>query len=128
MHHVSDFIIRVKNGYHARLKEVYMPYAKITKAIAQVLVKEGYLSAVKETEHEGSKQLQISLRYHNRKPVFHEVAIVSKPSLRIYVDAKKIASEKDRTATAIVSTSSGIMTGREAVKKGVGGELLFKIW
>lgn len=128
MYHVGDFIIRVKNAYKARRKELTMPFSTMTKAVAGVLVKEGFLAKVVEGEENGHKQLVVSLRYENRKPVMHDVRLISKPSLRVYVDKQTMTQDKDRTLTAIISTSNGIMTGREAVKKGIGGELLFKIW
>jgi small subunit ribosomal protein S8 len=128
MYHTGDFIIRIKNAYRARRKQVEMPFSKNCKAIAQVLVKEGFLAKVETIEVEGRKTLVAHLRYENRKPVFHDVRMISKPSLRVYIGHNDITKDKDRALTAIVSTSSGIMTGKEAVKKGVGGELLFKIW
>jgi small subunit ribosomal protein S8 len=128
MYHVGDFIIRVKNAYRARRQQLVMPYSSINKAVAGVLVKKGFLAKVEEGEDKGHKQLVVSLRYENRKPAMHDVVLISKPSLRIYIDKQTIAADKDKAMTAIVSTSSGIMTGKDALKKGVGGELLFKIW
>ncbi len=128
MFHTGDFIIRIKNAYRARRKQVSMPFSKNSKAIAQVLVKEGFLAKVETTEVEGRKTLVAHLRYENRRPVFHDVKLISKPSLRVYIGRDDIASDKDRAMTAVVSTSSGVMTGKEALKKGVGGELLFKLW
>ena len=112
----------------ARRKQLTMPFSKSSKSIAQVLVKEGFLSKVETSEVDGKKILIAHLRYENRKPVFHDVRLISKPSLRVYVGRDEIAADKDRTLTAVVSTSGGIMTGKEAIKKGMGGELLFKIW
>lgn len=128
MYHTGDFITRIKNAYRARRKQVLMPFSKSSKAIAQVLVKEGFLAKVEVTEEDNRKTLVAHLRYENRRPVFHEVKLISKPSLRVYVNKDDMAADKDRTMTAVVSTSSGVMTGKEAMKKGVGGELLFKIW
>jgi len=78
MYTVADFVIRVKNASAARRREVVMPYSKITKAIAKLLVKEGYLADVKETENEGRKAITVGIRYVNRKPVVSSVEIVSK--------------------------------------------------
>ncbi len=128
MYHVGDFILRVKNAYLARKKQVVMPYSKINKAVAETLVREGFISSVKEEEREKNKVIVCDLRYQNRKPVFHDVKLISKPSLRVYADKEKLLGDKDRALTAILSTSYGVMTGREAVRKGIGGELLFKIW
>lgn len=129
MYHVADFILRIKNAYLARRKEVIMPYSNINKAIGKLLVKNGYLSELKEEEIDGFRNLKAVLRYVKRKPVISDVKIISKPSLRVYADNKELAKENKKDAmTIIISTSRGVMTGKEAREKGVGGELLFKIW
>ncbi len=128
MYHVGDFILRIKNAYKARRKQVTMPFSNINTAIAKVLVKEGFLAKVDVNEEKGHKQIVVELRYENRRPALHEVKLISKPSLRVYRGNTDIAADKDRAMIAILSTSNGIMTGKEALKKGVGGELLFKIW
>ncbi len=123
-----DFVIQLKNASLARKKSVISPYSNLNKAIAKVLVKEGFLETVKDEEVDGKKMVNVTLRYQSRKPVITDVALVSKPSLRTYVGAGEIGSKQGRAATAILSTNVGVLTGKEAMKKGVGGELLFKIW
>ncbi|CAN5127634.1 30S ribosomal protein S8 [soil metagenome] len=125
---IGDFVIRLKNASLANRKEVRLPFAKTIKAIAKVLVKEGFLASVVEDEVEGKKQLLVTLRYQSRHPAVSDVKIVSKPSLRIYLPSNEILSDQGKAMISILSTSSGMMTGKEAVKKGIGGELLFKIW
>lgn len=128
MYHVADFVIRIKNASAARRKEVKMPYSKMSKAVAKVLVKEGFLADIKEVEVEGKKMLLAGVRFERRKPVVSDVVIVSKPSLRMHLDKNALTKEQRRDAlTLVVSTSSGIMSGKDAIKKGIGGELLFKI-
>ena len=127
-YHVSDFIIKIKNASLAHRPEVRMPYSKLILAIGKVLVKEGYLGEVKEETVDGKKQIVAAVRYVRRKPVLHNVTIISKPSLRVYVPTTGLKSPQKRSMTNILSTSSGVMTGREAEKKGIGGELLFSIW
>lgn len=105
-----------------------MPYTNLCKAVAKVLIKEGFLAKVEEAEKEGHRILIAYLRYENRKASLTDVKLVSKPSNRVYVDTQDLLKEKDKSITSFISTSSGIMTNREAMKKGVGGELLFKIW
>lgn len=105
-----------------------MPYTRVNLAIGKVLVKEGFLTSIKTETRDGHKMLATSLRYERRRPVLSDVAVVSKPSLRKYVESKEILAHQGRSITAVLSTNQGIMTGREAHKKGVGGELLFKIW
>jgi small subunit ribosomal protein S8 len=126
---VGDFIIRIKNAYAARRKEVVMPFSNISFAVAKTLVKNSFLSEVKTEEHDGKKQIRAILRYTRRKPVVTEVEIISKPSLRVYISAIENHKRAGRDAmTAILSTSQGIMTGKDAQKKGIGGELLFRVW
>ncbi len=126
---VADFILRIKNAYAARRKVVIMPHSNINTAIGALLVKEGFLATCKTEEVDGKKIISTTLRYVKRRPVVSDVVIISKPSLRTYVDAKHLQKVLQRDAmVAIMSTSQGIMTGKVAQAKNVGGELLFKIW
>lgn len=126
---ISDLVIRIKNAALAKRKKIEVSYSRLNKEICELLCKKGFLQSVKEEDKEGKKVLLVELRYEQRRPIFTDVSIVSKPSLRIYTKAKSL-SKKDRRrlGTAILSTSSGIMTREEARKAGVGGELLFEIW
>lgn len=128
-YHVADFITRIKNAAMAKRKEVSMPYSKINKAIGELLVKEKFLTTVSEELVDNKKIIKVGIRYENRLPMLQDLILVSKPSLRVYTNAKS-KSRKERTSksTAVLSTSKGIMTGREARQKGIGGELLFEIW
>ena len=125
---IGDFIIQLKNAALARKKELYMPFSKLKKAVGKVLIKEGFLEEIKEEEIEGKKILYVKLRYQRRKPALTNVKIVSKPSLRIYVGSGEINKHQGRAMTAILSTNNGILTGKQAIKKKIGGELLFKVW
>jgi len=128
MYSVADFVIRVKNASAAHRREVVMPYSKVAKSIAKLLVKEGYLADVRDTEIDGKKTITASIRYVRRKPVVNAVEIISKPSLRTHMNHNELQSEQRKKALMlVVSTSQGLMTGKDALKKGVGGELLFKI-
>lgn len=128
-HSVSDLIIRIKNASLARRRNVTLPYSKLNKQIATVLAKEGFVSEVKEEKEGNKKSLSVELMYEKRIPVFSDVMLFSKPSLRIYTAAKDIIKTAKRgRGIAVLSTSKGVLTGKEAIKKGVGGELLFKIW
>ena len=128
-HSVSDFIIRIKNASLARRKSVVLPYSRLNKAIGNVLVTEKFLDDIQEEETDKKKVLTAVIRYERRTPVLTDVIIFSKPSLRIYSEAKNIQTVVKRgRGIAILSTSSGVMTAKDAQKKGVGGEVLFKIW
>lgn len=125
---IGDFVIQLKNAALARKKELYVPYSNIQKAIAKVLVKEGFLEDVKEEEIEGKKLLYVKLRYQRRRPTVTDIALISKPSLRVYIGSDEIAKKQGQAKTVVLSTNMGLITGRDAIKKKVGGELLFKIW
>ncbi|MBI2031426.1 MAG: 30S ribosomal protein S8 [Candidatus Levybacteria bacterium] len=128
-HTVSDFIIRIKNAALARRKDTMVSFANINKDIAKVLIKEGFLEEIKEKTMGNKKVFQVKIKYKNRIPVLTDVELVSKPSLRVYNAKKNILdAQKKGMYTMILSTSQGIMTGHEAFKKGIGGEVLFKIW
>lgn len=126
---VSDIIIRIKNAALAKRKKVVLPYSKMSRAISTILVKENYLTDVKEEEQEGRKVLVAGVRYEKRIPVLTDLRVISKPSLRVYDSSKNMRNvQRKSLGVAIVSTSQGIMTTEEARKKGIGGEVLFKIW
>lgn len=129
MYNVADFIIRIKNSAKARRRDVVLPYSNLNKEIGQVLVKENFLQDIKEDTRDGKRVLVAKIKYLKRLPVLTDVAIVSKPSLRIYAKSTNINKIGKRGLnTAVLSTSRGVMTDKEARKKGIGGEVLFKIW
>jgi small subunit ribosomal protein S8 len=126
---ISDFIIRIKNASMVRRRKITVPYAKELKEIGSVLVKGGFLESIKEEKTEGKKVLELIVQFDKRSPVLSDVEIISKPSLRIYTSAKNIPEiQRKGMTTVVISTSKGIMMGNEAYKKGIGGEVLFKIW
>lgn len=129
MYQVADFIIRLKNAAAARRREVVLPYSKLNKAIGTVLVKQHILESIKEETKDGKKDLIGSIVFEKRHAVFTDVIVISKPSLRVYASADdKVGLMGRGLGITVVSTSQGVMTGRDAFKKGVGGEVLFKIW
>ncbi|MGH7246316.1 MAG: uS8 family ribosomal protein [Candidatus Levyibacteriota bacterium] len=126
---VSDLIIQLKNASLARRKQVTLPYSRLSKDILQVLIKQGFVASVKEQVEKGKKTLVTMIAYEKRMPVMNDVTVLSKPSLRKYAKATDSVHLKGRgLGILVVSTSKGVMTGKEAFQKGVGGELLFKIW
>lgn len=126
---VLDFLIRIKNAARAQRREVVIPFFKLGKEIAKVLVSEGFLEEVKEETKENKKFLKIRVAYDRRTPKFIDATLISKPALKNYISTKKIYEfERKGNRTLIISTSKGVMTGKEAAKKGLGGEALFAIW
>lgn len=126
---IADFIIRIKNSALSKRKEVLLPFSNINKEIGKVLVKEGFLESIKEQNEKGKKSLTAIIRYESRIPVLTDVDVISKPSLRVYLPAKRILEIGRRgRKRVVVSTSQGVMTAMDANKKGLGGEILFSIW
>ena len=124
---IGDMLIRIKNGYLARKDVVEVSYSKMKEEIAKLLVKEGYLKKFK-IENLKFKILKLELKYEGKKPVIEGVKRISKPGVRIYAKAGEIPKVKYGFGITIVSTSKGIMTGREAKKKNLGGEVICQVW
>ncbi len=127
---VSDMLTRIRNSCMAQHTTTKVPSTKMTRSIAKVLKEEGFIG---EIEHEGEgikKYLVISLKYKgkNRQPIIRYLKRVSKPGLRVYKNRKELPRVLGGIGIAIISTSSGIMTDREARKRGIGGEVLCYVW
>lgn len=128
-HAPSDFIIRIKNAALAKRKKLEIPYSNINKEIGKVLKKEGFLEEVKEIKNGNKRFLEVIIKFEKRNAILNDVSIVSKPSLRVYKGSKSIKDvEKKGKHKVVLSTSQGIMSGEDAQKKKIGGELLFEIW
>lgn len=125
---VSDCIIRIKNACNARRRSLLLANTRMNKRLCDVLVKEGFLTDCKQETVEGNKMLRVTIQRIKRVPVFTDVILYSKPSLRVYVGLRDFGGVLRGKGVVVLSTSKGIMTAREAQKKGVGGELLFKVW
>lgn len=125
---ISNFIIKLKNAGNAGHESVTLPHSNLKTAIAEVLQKEGFVKSVEERQEKGKKVLEIALIAENRVPKIKGVQRLSKPSKRIYKKASEIRAVKSGYGALILSTSSGVMTGREAKKHKLGGEALFTIW
>lgn len=123
---VGDLIIRIKNGYLARKREIIVPASKFKGEILDLLVKEGFIEDYKIEKNK--REFTVNLKYKQRKPSLTGVRRVSKPGVRIYVSRQKIPYVLGGHGIAVLSTSKGIMSGREAKEKKIGGELLFEIW
>ena len=127
---ISDMLTRIRNSCMAQHRITKVPATKMTRSIAQVLKNEGFIGEI-EQEGEGIKKyLVISLKYKgkNRQPIIRYLKRVSKPGLRVYKNRKELPRVLGGIGIAIISTSSGIMTDREARKRGIGGEVLCYVW
>jgi small subunit ribosomal protein S8 len=125
---ISNLIIKLKNAGNAGLSHVSVPSSKLKVSIVEALKKEGFIKDFEEKSEKGKKNLVIALFSENRTPRINGVKRISKPSKRIYRKASEIRLVKNGYGSLILSTSAGIMTGREARKAKLGGEALFNIW
>ena len=126
---ISELIIGIKNAGKADKVSVKFPYSNFKMAVAEALQKEKYIKSVAKIGKTPKRILEIEIAYKEKSvPKIKDVVRVSKLSKRIYNGAKEIKSVKRGYGTAILSTSKGIMTDKEAKKVKVGGEVLFKIW
>lgn len=125
---ISDFLARIKNAYGARHKTLEVPYAKILLEIGKILAKERFIGDIKTATKDGKKILVVALSYPQRKPALTNMRRVSKPGLRVYISKKNIPMVYGGLGVVILSTPKGILTGKEAKKQDVGGELVCKVW
>lgn len=126
---ISELIIGVKNAGKANKEFVKFPYSKFKNAVADVLKKEGYVASVSKIGKSPKRILEVGIAYKSKNtPKITDVVRVSKLSKRIYLDKNEIKPVKRGYGALLMSTSQGVMTGKEARKINVGGEALFKIW
>ena len=126
---IADMLTRIRNAYMAKHESVSVPASNMKKAIAQILVDEGYIKSFTVTEDGKQGTIEITLKYGpNKSQVITGLKRVSKPGLRIYTDCENMPRVMKGLGIAILSTSKGIMTDKEARKANVGGEVLAFIW
>jgi small subunit ribosomal protein S8 len=124
---ISDMLTRIRNAHRALLPAIELPHSKMKESIAGILKKEGYVADV-SVDGKGIKKLKIQLKYQGKKSVIEGLRRVSSPGLRRYVGATEIPRVRGGLGTAIVSTSQGVMSGTQARKNNLGGELLCYVW
>ena len=126
---ISDMLTRIRNAGMARKSEVTMPSTKVLVAIAKILTEEGYIGGYEVVEQRPQNVLKISLRYGaDKSHSIRELKRVSKPGLRIYAGKDAIPRVKSGLGIAIVSTPEGVLTGYEARRRGIGGEVLCTVF
>jgi small subunit ribosomal protein S8 len=122
-------LTRVRNGAQARHASVDMPFSKMKLAIAKIMVEEGYVAGHDIVDDGQRKTLRLHLKYDtDRRPVVKGLRRVSRPGLRVYAGMDDIPRVRGGMGTVVVSTNRGIMTGREARRRHLGGELIAEIW
>lgn len=126
---IADMLTRIRNANSAKHDTVEVPASNMKKAIAQILLDEGYIKAYQVIEDNKQGMIKITLKYGaNKAAVIQGIRRVSKPGLRIYTDCENMPQVLKGLGTAIISTSKGVMTDKQARKENVGGEVLAFIW
>lgn len=126
---IADMLTRLRNANSAYHDEVAMPYSKLKSRIAEILQAEGYIAGWKVEDAEVGKTLTIDLKFGpNRERSISGVRRVSKPGLRVYAKSTNLPRVLGGLGVAIISTSSGLLTDKQASKQGVGGEVLAYVW
>ena len=121
---IADMLTRIRNGHAVRSVSVSMPSSGIKQAVARVLQEEGFIDGCTVAEENGKKTLTVALRYFEGVPVINQLQRVSRPGKRVYCHSSDIPAVNNGLGVVVVSTSKGIMTGREAKTSGTGGELI----
>ena len=126
---IADMLTRIRNALTAKHNDVLVPASTVKKAIAEILLQEGYIKGYDLREDGGAKYIHIDLKYGpNKQKAITGLKRISKPGLRVYARKDQIPKVLNGLGVAIISTSRGMMTDREARKLGVGGEVLAYIW
>ncbi|KKU18336.1 MAG: 30S ribosomal protein S8 [Candidatus Pacebacteria bacterium GW2011_GWB1_47_8] len=125
---IADMLTRIKNALLARHKEVVIPHSKVKEAIAQILVKNNYVTEAKVVKRQPQSALVLTLGYEQKWPKITGVKRISKPGRRLYTPASRIPAALNGYGITIVSTSKGLLTDKQARQLNVGGELICQIW
>ena len=126
---VADFLTRIRNSIRARHQKLDVPASKLKAEIARILKEEGYIANYKPTEENGQKVLRVYLKYGpNNEAVIRDLQRVSRPGCRVYLGRDEIRRVQGGLGISIMTTAKGVMTGRQARREGVGGEILCEVW
>jgi small subunit ribosomal protein S8 len=124
---ISDMLIRIKNAQAVVHQTVDVPFSELKLNLAKILEKEGLIEKIETKGRKAKKFIRISLKYENGRPSIKDFKRISKPSCRIYVKKNSLGSLQQERKIAVLSTPQGIMSNKEAFKKGLGGEYLFQV-
>jgi small subunit ribosomal protein S8 len=125
---IADMLTRIRNAARARKKTTDMPLSKLKLAIAEILKTEGYLEQIDVDKTSAQPKLVLTLKYDGRDSVIHDITRQSKPGYRMYRSADELPTVVNGYGVAILSTSQGLMTNKEARKKGIGGEIICSVY
>jgi len=124
---IADMLTRIRNASMALLPQVGVPHSKMKESLARVLVKEGYVSGI-AVEGDKLKTMTLKLKYVGRQGVIEGIRRISRPGLRNYVGSSEIPRVRGGLGVAVISTPEGVMSGHEARRKNLGGEVVCYIW
>ena len=125
---VADFVTRIRNAIRARHQKLDVPASKLKAEIARILKEEGYISNFKTQEEDGKQILRVYLKYGGAEAAIRDLARISRPGCRVYVGRDEIKRVQGGLGISIMTTPKGVMTGRQARREGVGGEILCEVW
>ena len=125
---IADMLTRIRNAGTAGHPNCEIPASNVKKAIAQILLEEGYISRIEMISDDKQGKIKVTLKYAAKKPVISGIKRISRPGLRVYADKENLPKVLGGLGIAIVSTSHGIMTEKKARNQGIGGEVLAYVW
>jgi small subunit ribosomal protein S8 len=126
---VADFLTRIRNAIRARQQKMDVPASKLKTEIARILKEEGYIANYKATEEEGKAILRVYLKYGaNNEAAIRDLTRISRPGCRVYVGRDEIKRVQGGLGISILTTPRGVMTGKQARRQRVGGEILCEVW
>ncbi|SEN22406.1 30S ribosomal protein S8 [Nitrosomonas marina] len=124
---IADMLTRIRNAQMAKKNTVRIPFSQIKFDIASVLKEEGYITEIEKKTIDNHAQLELQLKYYSGLPVIERIQRISRPGLRIYKSSSEIPQVMSGLGIAIISTSRGVMSGKQAQKAGIGGEILCEV-
>ena len=126
---IADMLTRIRNANTSKHKTVDIPASNMKRAIAEILFKEGYIKSFEEIEDGNQGMIRITIKYDEKgKRVIAGLKRISKPGLRVYANCEELPKVLNGLGIALISTSKGVMTDKEARKEGIGGEVLAYVW
>ena len=125
---IADMLTRIRNANQAKHEVVEMPASRLKLEILEVLKNEGYISEYEKVEDGKQGVIKVTLKYNNKERVIKGLKKISKPGLRVYVKSTELPKVLNGLGIAVISTSNGIMTDREARQKKLGGEVIAFVW
>jgi len=124
---IADLLTRIRNAIAVNKKTVLVPHSKIKQAIVKILKQENYLADYQVKGKSSKKELEITIKYYQRNPAITNLTRISKPGVRLYTDVKDIPRLMRGRGIIILSSSQGIISGRQALKNNIGGEIICKV-